>query len=187
LTPEEELFNELLSRLKSSIPYPPAPVTETPADHLTHLDIAIWIMESKEIFHEGRLKGSKKTTAGKTQYNSYPIKDLEILVTESALDLFSWLSYTKYKYTDRERLIELFSGLFDQLLQSYDAMANEISFMTQFDGTIIKEAAISDTRKVIDGRRRRVLKNIKPWFGEDDIKKDLANLFITHVPEAPPL
>jgi hypothetical protein len=106
---EEERFNELVSKLKSSLPYPlNQAVTETPADRLTDLDIAIWIMESKEskeskeIFHEGRLKGSKKMIAGRPKYNSYPINDLTTLVREAALELYFWLGFKKYKYTDCE-------------------------------------------------------------------------------------
>jgi hypothetical protein len=191
MTSEEEVFNELLSRLKSSIPYRlDNPVTETPADRLSDLDIAIWIMESKEskeIFHEGRLKGSKKAIVGRPQYNSYPINDLETLVREAALALFSWLGYKKHKFTGREGCIAGVAGLFDQLLQSYDAMAREVSFMILAKETTIKESAISNTRKVIEGWKIRVLKKIEPWIDEADIKEDLAKLFIMHAPEAPPL
>jgi hypothetical protein len=188
MTPEEERFKELLAQLENSNPYPlDTPIAETPADRLTPLDIEIWIMESKEIFHQGRLKGSKKATAGRPQYNSHPINDLENLVREAASELFSWLGYKKFKFTDREGCTARVAGLFDQLLQSYDAMASEISFMLLLKETTIKESAISNTRKVIEGWKMRVLKNIKPRIDEAYIKEDLAKLFITHVPKASPL
>jgi hypothetical protein len=187
MSPEEECFIELLSRLKNSSPYPHKAVTETPVDRLTDLDIAIWIMESeesKEIFHEGRLKGSKKATSGRPQYNSHPIKDLETLVREAALALFMWLQYKEMKLIDHEGCSARVAGLFDRLLQSYDEMAKEVSFMRSFKETTIKETSISGTRKVIEGWKIRALKNIKPMIDEAAIKIDLAKLFIIQVPNA---
>ncbi|MGO9622278.1 MAG: hypothetical protein ACLPT6_12850 [Desulfobaccales bacterium] len=184
MSPEEERFNELLSQLKSTLFYPPRAITEPPADHLTDLEIAIWIMESNDIFHEGRLKGSKKAASGRPQYNSYPIKNLETLVREAAGELFMWLQYKEHKYTDRESCTARVAGLFDRLLQSYDEMAKEVSFMRIMEETTIKKTSISNTRKVIEGWKTRVLKNIKPRVGEATIKIDLAKLFIIQVPDA---
>jgi len=97
MSPEEERFNELLSRLKNSIPYPPQAVTETTADWLTLLDIEIWIMESEEIFYQGRLKGRRKATADRPEYNSHPINDLETFIEKAASELWWWLKAKESK------------------------------------------------------------------------------------------
>lgn len=185
MTPEEARFNDLLARLKTSNPYPLTPFAETPADRLHDLHIAIWIMESKEIFYQGRLKGSQKTTAGKPQYNSHPIDNLETLVKEASLALLMWLVYNELKYTSREGPAAQVTGLFDRLLKSYDEMAQKISLMRLLGETTIKKTSILNTRKIIEGWKRKALKDIKPGIYEADIKNDLAKLFITHVPEAP--
>jgi hypothetical protein len=184
MTPEEEFFEELLSRLKNASPYPHNAVVETPADHLTPRDVSIWIMESKEIFYQGRLKGRKKVT-GTRNYNSHSINNLETLVEEAALILLWWLDSKKFKSVGREGITDRIAGKFDRLLQSYDAMAEDISLGLFFEKPPIKEKAISDYRKVIEGWKMRAMKNIKPRIDEADIKNDLAKLFITHVPEAP--
>jgi len=195
MTPEEERFNELLSRLKSSSPYPPQAVTETHPNLLTSLDIEIWIMESKEIFYQGGLKGRKKVTSGRPQYNYYPIYDLETLVETAADELWWWLKAREFKYTDCEGPTKDITKLFDQLFHAYDEIAQKIPFMnlnnivikkTIIQKPIIKETTITNIRKVIEGWKVKVLKNIKPLKTSDEIKKEFAKLFITHVPEAPP-
>jgi len=88
--------------------------------------------------------------------------------------------------------------LFDRLFLAYDEVARAIAYMNLFNGTtfkkntiihktIIKQNTISDIKKVIEGWKVEILKNIKPMFTEDDIKEELAKLFIIHVPDARPL
>jgi hypothetical protein len=187
MTPEEERFNELLARLENSNLYPLAtPFAETPGNRLTYLDIEIWMMKSEEIFYQGRLRGSRKVNAGRPQYNSYTINDLETLVREVALNLSMWLQYKEYKYIDREGLTKIITDLFDRLLQAFDAVEEQVPFIRLFTETTTKEPNISAIRKVIERWEKRILKNIKPVVDEHVIKEDLAKLFITHVPDARP-
>ena len=87
--------------------------------------------------------------------------------------------------------------MFDRLFLAYDEVARAIAYMNLFNGTtfkkntiihktIIKQNTISDIKKVIEGWKVKILKNIKPMFTEDDIKEELAKLFVIHVPDARP-
>ena len=109
------------------------------------------------------------------------------MVREAALALFMWLLFKEEKWTDSEGPTKWVTALFDRLFQSYDAMAEGVSFMRLVQGTKIKKTTISNIRKIIEGWKVTALKNIKPRIDEDNIKSYLAKLFIIHVPEARPL
>ncbi len=113
------------------------------------------------------------------------IIDLETLVSEAALNLFFYWNVVR----DPENRTEWIAGLFERLLQYYDLMAKAV-----LDIGTVKETTISDNRGVIEGWRRKTLKTIKrasinpllpKSYYEYNIKKMLARLLITHIPEAP--
>ncbi|MBU4232576.1 MAG: hypothetical protein L6277_02220 [Desulfobacterales bacterium] len=87
----KEMFSQLLDRLKND-----EPVYTTEPEHISALrrpaptpqlrSWAIRIMESP-MFYKGGLRGKKLPVAGKIEYKSIPIQDLESLVMLLASDL----------------------------------------------------------------------------------------------------
>lgn len=170
----EERFYQLLVRLKND-----EPVYTSEPEHLSALrrpkptprlrSWAVRIMESP-LFHKGGLRGKKLPVAGKTEYKSLPISDLEGLVMLLASDL------------DRNEAGKLgripLKMHFGKVLNDFDEI---ISLAYAASDYLVKQRILTVRKKLY-----ALQEKIPPYFRESDIIFLVHLRIETFVPEANP-
>jgi hypothetical protein len=167
----EEKFSQLLDRLKND-----EPVYTTKPEHISALrrpaptpqlrSWAIRIMESP-MFYKGGLRGKKLPVAGKIEYKSIPIQDLESLVMLLASDL------------DRHATGKLgrvaLKAPYDRVLKDCDEI---ISLAMVASDYLLKKRILTARKKLYELREK-----IPPFFREPDIIYLVDLRLDTFVPE----
>jgi hypothetical protein len=153
----EEKFSQLLDRLKND-----EPVYTTEPEHLSALrrpaptpqlrSWAIRIMESP-MFYKGGLRGKKLPVAGKIEYKSIPIQDLESLVMLQASDLARHA-------TGKLGRVDL-KVPYDRVLKDFD----EIISLAMVAGDYLLKKRILTARKKLYELREK----IPPYLRKPDI------------------
>ena len=168
----EERFYQLLVRLKND-----EPVYTSEPEHISALrrpkptpqlrSWAIRIMESP-MFYKGGLRGKKLPVAGKIEYKSIPIQDLESLVMLLASDL------------DRHATGKLgrvaLKAPYDRVLKDFDEI---ISLAMVASDYLLKKRILTARKKLYELREK-----IPPFFREPDIIYLVDLRIETFVPDA---
>jgi hypothetical protein len=168
----EERFGQLLSRLKSD-----EPVYTSEAEHISALrrpeptpqlrSWAIRIMESP-MFYKGGLRGKKLPVAGKAEYLSLPIPDLESLVMLLAADL-------DRHATGKLGRVDL-KGPYDRALKDLDEI---LSLAMGASDYLLKKRILTVRRKLYE-----LQEQIPPFLREPDIIYLVDLRLDTFVPDA---
>lgn len=168
----EEKFSQLLDRLKND-----EPVYTTEPDHISALrrpaptpqlrSWAIRIMESP-MFYKAGLRGKKLPVAGKIEYISIPIQDLESLVMLLASDL------DKHATGKLGRVA--LKAPYDRVLKDFDEI---ISLAMVASDYLLKKRILTARKKLYELREK-----IPPFFREPDIIYLVDLRLDTFVPDA---